>query len=654
VTGTPTQERDLGSAAPADEPPRRLEARAGLFEHCPDVIFEMRVTSDGRFVQEAYNPAALRVIGRELDAIVGREPHEYMPEAAARTIVARYRECVAAGRTIEYDQELDFGAGARCYETRLVPVREAGGPVTRILGFARDITARRAAEQALRDSENLFSAAFRALPYSVAISDLETGRYLDVNAGFEKASGYTRDQVIGRTSVELNLWVDLEDRERFRKQMLELGKVRAFEIHFRSKSGQIVIALCNCDLIELGGRRCILNTFEDVTAHRQAEREYAELEDRLRQAQKLEALGTLAGGIAHDFNNLLAAATNYAELARLDAGDAELVRENLDEVAVAHRRARDLVSRILTFSRRQSQERTPTSLPSVVEEVMRFLRSSLSKSIRVELALESSTPPILANATQIHQVVMNLCTNAAHAMGSGGGTLGVRVEPVHDEEGSGVRRARLVVEDTGAGMSEETLSRLYEPFFTTKQPGEGTGLGLSVVHGIVRDHGATISVHSELGRGTRFVIEFPALVGAAARAPSSIPPLPRGSGEHILVVDDEGSIARSSKIGLERLGFRVTSVSTSAEALELVTTSPRDFDAVLTDLSMPAMNGLELSQALLLRNPSLPIVLVSGHVAGNTRESARALGIREVLQKPASLVGLATTLVRILRQPSER
>jgi len=629
----------------------RIESDAALFELCPDLIFEMRVTGDGRFVQEAYNPAAVRAVGRELEAIVGREPHEYMPELAATTVVRRYGDCVAAGHPIEYEQELDFGAGTRCYETRLVPLRDASGQITRILGFARDITSRRAAEQALHDSENLFAVAFRALPYSVAISDLATGRYVDVNAGFEKTSGYKREEVIGRTSVELDLWLDPSERERFRQQMLESGQVRALELHFRNKNGQTVVALCNCDLIELGGRRCIMNTFEDVTARLQAEREYAELEARLRQAQKLEALGTLAGGIAHDFNNLLTAAINYAELARLDADRAEVVKEHLEEVALAHRRARDLISRILTFSRRQSQDRTQTSLPLVVEEVMRLLRSSFSKSIRVELVLEASTPPILANATQIHQVVMNLCTNAAHALSARGGTLAVRVQTLESggpAENSRERRVRLIVEDTGVGMSPETLARLYEPFFTTKQPGEGTGLGLSVVHGIVRDHGATISVESELGRGTRFVVEFPALAETATGRAGASSVEPRAAGEHVLVVDDEPAIVRSSKVGLERLGFRVTSATSAAEALRLMAASPRDFHAVLTDLSMPGMNGLELSRELLRQNPSLPIVLMSGHLEADSRDSARALGIREVLEKPTPLTVLAATLVRVL------
>jgi PAS domain S-box-containing protein len=629
----------------------RVESHAALFEHCPDVIFQIGVTSDGRFLQEAYNPAALRAVGQDLEAIIGREPHQYMPEAAANAIVRRYHECLAARRPIEYEVDLDFGGGKRCYETRLVPVIDAGGRITHILGFSRDITARRAAEQALRDSENLFSAAFHALPYSVAISDLATGRYVDVNAGFEQVSGYARDEVIGRTSVELNLWLDPSERERFRQLMLQSQQVRSLELHFRNKSGQTVVALCNCDLIDLGGRPCIMNTFEDVTARRQAEREFADLEARLRQAQKLEALGTLAGGIAHDFNNLLTAAINYAELARLDAGSPEAVKGHLDEVALAHRRARDLVNRILTFSRRQSQDRSPTALPLVVEEVMRLLRPSLSPSIRVELLLDPTAAPILANATQVHQVVMNLCANAAQAMSTHGGTLGVCVEMA---EGPGAlldgsaRRVRLVVQDTGVGMSPETLGRLYEPFFTTKQPGEGTGLGLSVVHGIVRDHGATISVQSELGRGTRFAVEFPALEGPAAAAGGSVPPEPHGSGEHILVVDDEHAIVRSSKVGLERLGFRVTSATNAAEALRLFTASPHDFHAVLTDLSMPAMNGLELSRELLRQNPALPIVLISGHLEAGTRDSARVLGIREVLEKPTPLVTLARTLVRIL------
>jgi CheY-like chemotaxis protein len=279
------------------------------------------------------------------------------------------------------------------------------------------------------------------------------------------------------------------------------------------------------------------------------------------------------------------------------------------------------------------------------------LRSSLPRSIAVELALDPSAPLILANATQLHQVVMNLCTNAAHAMGARGGTLAVRVEGVPEvdpTEGPTVPRVRLVVEDTGEGMSEATLGRLYEPFFTTKQPGEGTGLGLSVVHGIVRDHGATISVESEVGRGTRFVVEFPAFAGSAAGVAGGTHSEPRGAGEHILVVDDEDSIARSSKAGLERLGFRVTSVTNATEALRLVAASPHEFQAVLTDLSMPLLNGLELSRELLSRNPSLPIILVSGHLGATTRESARALGIREVLEKPAPFATLAATLRRVL------
>jgi CheY-like chemotaxis protein len=248
---------------------------------------------------------------------------------------------------------------------------------------------------------------------------------------------------------------------------------------------------------------------------------------------------------------------------------------------------------------------------------------------------------------------MNLCTNAAQAMGARGGTLRVRVESLDapGPEARAAKKVRLVVEDTGPGMSEEILGRLYEPFFTTKQPGEGTGLGLSVVHGIVRDHGATISVQSEVGRGTRFAIEFSALERASSSVAGSSAATPRGSGEHILVVDDEESIARSSKVGLERLGFRVTSVTSAAEALRLVTASPHEFHAVLTDLSMPVMNGLELSRELLRLNAALPIALVSGHLQQSTREAARALGIREILQKPAPLVLLATTLIRILSGP---
>jgi two-component system, cell cycle sensor histidine kinase and response regulator CckA len=380
------------------------------------------------------------------------------------------------------------------------------------------------------------------------------------------------------------------------------------------------------------------------------------LETQLRQAQKMEALGTLAGGIAHDFNNILAAAVGYLELVRMDAEDRPEILENLNEVTKATTRATDLVRQILAFSRRSHQEYQPLRLQQVVEECLKLLRSTLPASIQINTALQPEPLTVQGDQTQIHQVIMNLCTNAAHAMRAKPGTLTVRLEAVqvsagfarsHPELKAG-HYAKLVVADTGHGMTQEVLDRIYDPFFTTKGPGEGTGLGLSVVHGIVKAHRGAILVASQPGEGTTFEVFIPLAEAPATTAQGPSATVPSGHNEHILYVDDEAALCKVASKLLRSWGYQVSVQTQPTEAVRQVQAQPHSFDLVITDLSMPALSGVDLAAELHKIQPKMPIILTSGYAAGWAPEWKQNTGIKELLLKPVSPADLRAAVDRVL------
>ena len=774
---------------------RRVEAEARraderfreVFEHTTDCIFLLRVTEDGRFLHDGYNPAALRVTRTRSGDVGGRAPSEFLPPDFAAAVERNYRRCVEAGGPIDYDEELDFGDGVRTFHTTLVPIRNEAGRIHRLAGFARDITdrlkadqslaesqrvlstllgnlpgaayrcrndeewtmefisqgcleltgyapedfldnratslermtvpedravvrteveaalaegrpfelsyrlkvrdgrirwvwerglgirnaagevqtiegfiidttERREAELRLAESEEKFATAFRSSPYSLTIVEKGTGRYLDVNAGFEQITGYSRADVVGRTSVEIGIWADLKDREAMLAALDENRTVRGMEARFRIRGGETILARYSCEQIEFGGRTCILMAAEDISRQREAEETRAHLEAQLRQTQKLEALGQLAGGIAHDFNNILAAIIAYTELAEMDLGKPDEARRHLSQVRKAGDRAKDLVRQILAFSRQQKQERRPTRLHPVIGEVLNLLRSTLPATIRIEARIDERAPVVLADPSQVHQVMMNLCTNAAHAMRDRPGKLEVVLEhcvvtpaqaALHHELQPGCY-ARLVVRDTGHGMDEATRKRVFDPFFTTKAPGEGTGLGLAVVHGIMKDHEGAILVESEPGQGTAFFLYFPLHETAAPESAGRGEALPRGQGERILFLDDEQPLCDVGQKLLARLGYQVTTATDPVETLRRFLEDPTRFDLVITDLTMPGMTGLDFATEVLATRPDLPVLMVSGFSGTWTPERIQSLGLRELIAKPLTASVLATAVRRHL------
>jgi signal transduction histidine kinase/CheY-like chemotaxis protein len=415
--------------------------------------------------------------------------------------------------------------------------------------------------------------------------------------------------------------------------------------------------LYSASVITLAGRPCLLSSVMDITAQKQAETALRRSEAALLQAQKLESLGTLAGGIAHDFNNILTGILGHTQLALGDLPPGHPVQSSLEGILQSGARARDLVQQILTFSRKTESERHPVKVQLVLMETLGLLRSTLPAMVRIEHSIDPACPPVLADGTQIHQIVLNLCTNAWHALPETGGVIEIALTSRLLDAGEAAQHPPLrpgphvvlTVRDNGRGMDASTLERIFEPFFTTKEAGKGTGLGLAVVHSVVTGHNGAIRVESAAGRGTQFEIFLPALP-VSAPVSFSAPPMepPRGRGQKVLVVDDEPPSGNVITRIIARLGYQATYCQDSLQAIGLIYAN--DYDLLVTDLAMPGLPGDELSRQALARKPHLPVLLLSGFIEPAKFEQLRQIGVREILGKPPATEELGFALHRCLQR----
>lgn len=396
----------------------------------------------------------------------------------------------------------------------------------------------------------------------------------------------------------------------------------------------------------------------DVTERKNNEEERLKLEKQYRQSQKMEAIGTLAGGIAHDFNNILSGIMGYTQLASNAIPEGDAVKRLLDNVMSASNRAAGLVHQILAFSRQTEKEVKPVSIGPVIQETLHMLRASLPSTIKIKhhIHINSEKDIILADTTQINQMLMNLCTNSAQAMKKEGGLLEVSLENIvidNDLEADNFdldqkNYLKITVSDTGQGMEEHLLDKIFEPFYTTKEVGEGTGLGLAVVHGIVKGHDGTIKVYSKPGEGTTFIIYLPRLDGSAEREIEAIlEDVPTGN-EQILFVDDEETLVEIGEELIGSLGYHVTATHDSMEALKTFSDQRDRFDLVITDMTMPEMTGETLAQKILSIRPDIPIILCSGYGSRSACNRAKDIGIREYVNKPIDLMGIAKIIRKVL------
>jgi len=398
-----------------------------------------------------------------------------------------------------------------------------------------------------------------------------------------------------------------------------------------------------------------IGTIMDVTKGKQGEEQRIKLQDQLLQAQKMEAIGQLAGGVAHDFNNILGAILGYAEMAQEDSPAGSMLRHDIDEVVKASHRAKDLVKQILAFSHQATTVLIPVQPAIIVGEAAKMLRSSLPSTIDIRQNIDVNTGPILADPTQIHQIVMNLGTNAFHAMEESGGTLSISLEKKTLSEKDIVGKpgvqpgdfVQLSIGDTGTGIAPELLGKIFDPYFTTKEIGKGTGMGLSIIHGIVKSYGGCVSFHSRFGCGTVFQVLLPIMATEAVieEEPAEIVEL---GNERILFVDDEEMLAEMGKSMLERLGYQVTVRSSSLEALAIFENQPDMFDLVITDQTMPGLTGSDLARRMLQIRPGMPIILCTGYSSLISKEKASSLGIKGFAMKPLARKDIAAIIRKVL------
>jgi PAS domain S-box-containing protein len=508
----------------------------------------------------------------------------------------------------------------------------------------------------LQESEERFRAISEFSHHAICIID-ETARITWVNNRMLEISGYSREQVLGgRTFLD---FLAPESSDFVMSNYLKFinGEVYQHHYHFniiRADGANRLIEKYMTDYADKHGRKHLIISMIDVTDQKLAEDERKAMEEMLRQGQKMEAIGTLSGGIAHDFNNILSSVLGYAELA-LDTVEMETPLERyINGIYQAGIRARDLVRQILVFSRKSEKELKPVQVNQIVKEVLNLLSSTTPSNIKIEHNIDSKSL-ILSDAVQVHQVLMNLCTNAVYAMEDTGGTMtinltdvmldGIFVTPYPDlHPGNYIK---LEVLDTGTGMTPDILEHIFDPFFTSKKPGEGTGMGLSVVHGIIKSSGGAILVDSTPGNGSSFTVYLPVLQNKSAVEIEPMTALSHGN-EHILFIDDEARIADISEEILKLLGYRVTIRTSSLEALELFMHRSNDFDLVVTDMTMPNMTGDRLAIELMKIRPNIPVILCTGYSKKVSDKAASNIGIKALVYKPIVKADFAKTIRKVL------
>jgi PAS domain S-box-containing protein len=621
-----------------------------FFDSIPDYCY--LVSPEGKIIN--INRAALEALDYSRDELIDHPVEMIFAPKSQQKRALLFDRWLATGAVRNEEITIRSKNGEeRTVVLNVGSMRDQHGKLIHSTSIQTDITERKQMEQELRESEERFRLFFEQNNAAMLLIEPDSGAIMNANLAAARFYGYSREVLLGMNVGDIN---QLAPDEIFlaRRRVIS-GESVHFVFPHRCADNQIRTVEVYSTPIKVKGKIVLFSIVHDITERRNAEVEKAKLEGQLRRTQKLEAIGTLAGGIAHDFNNILAGILGFTEMALEDTSPDNPVYRHLELILKGAHRGRDLVKQILAFSRLNEQEQEPVVLSNIIDEALRFLRPILPATISIKKHLLGADDTVFADPAQMHQIIMNLCTNAAHAMREKGGTLELSISNVDSSDEAlsqwaGLRPGvyvRLTVADTGHGMTPEVLEEIFDPFFTTKGPGEGTGLGLSVVHGIVRDHGGHIAVSSEPGKGSTFDVYLPAIESVASVDAAPQPAI-QGGPERILFVDDEELIVELNLRRLSGLGYQVFTSTNSTDALKLFEAGPDGFDLVITDYTMPTMTGIELARALLAIKPGISVILMSGLNEKILPEKIEAAGIKAFLPKTAGKRELAGLIRRVL------
>jgi PAS domain S-box-containing protein len=627
-----------------------------ILDNIEDGYFEVDLKGNFTF----FNDALRRLIGYSATAMAGMNNREYMDEENAKKVFQTFNRVYETGKpTKGFDWEITKVDGSKGHVDASVSlITDPGGNPIGFRGIARDVTGQKQSQRALQESEAKYRQLVNHAPAGIYEVDFLEGKFVNVNDLICEYTGYTRQELLGMSALDI---LTEDSQKKFIDRLDKIFKGQkvpsSVEFKIRAKSGREFCVLINSNIIYAadGKPKGATAVVHDITEQKQAEEEKKNLEYQLQQAQKMEAIGTLAGGIAHDFNNILSVIIGYTELILMSGDVAGEVRQNLKEIFSASKHARDMVKQILAFSRQNKQERKPIQVAHIVKEVIKMLRASLPATISIQHHIEKDTGIIEADPTQIHQVLMNLCTNAAHAIHEKDGVLEIHLGNIDlDQKAAadipGLKTGsylKLSVKDSGDGIHPRVQQQIFNPYFTTKEKGEGTGLGLAVVQGIVKSNNGAVTVESEVGKGAAFHVYLPTIKRKLTPEDEISTPLPMGC-EHILLVDDEQPLVEIGRQMLERLGYSVAARTSSIEALELFKADPNRFDLVITDIVMPNLTGDKLAKKIINIRNDIPVVLCTGYSEKFTRRNASEMGIQTFLMKPLVMRDLANTVRQAL------
>ncbi len=628
--------RAQAEAALAARTASEQQLRAVL-DHSPALIFISDV--DGRLMLT--NPEYARRTGIPAADLIGRTVADFLPREQAERIAIDDRRIIVDKRAAQIESAYLEKGELRHWFTLKFPIVDDEGVVRGLGGIATDVTERKRAAEALARSQERFEKVFRSSPISITINALDDGRLVDVNPACEALTGYSREEMIGRTDSELGVWVVAADRVAAMATLRAGGVVKNLETRLRDKQGRLHDVLVTLELTELSGRPCILALALDVTDQKQ-------LRERLERAQRMEALGRLAGGIAHDFNNILTAIRGYTGLLLADAAAPSPLAEAAEHIRRAADRAAALTDQLLVFGRSPARPVAVVDVNAAVESVTAMLGPLIGEDVRLEIALAPDAGSVEIDPAQLDQLVLNLALNARDAM-PGGGRLRIETAPI---EANGARLVRLRVDDEGVGIDEATHARMFEPFFTTKDVGKGSGLGLATVYGIVEKAGGRIAVRSEPGRGACFDILLPRAAREPTRAPPESPPLEARRGrETLLVVEDDDSVREFVCLVLRQADYTILTAADGDAALAVAAEQAGRIDLLVTDVVMPRKNGRALADELRRLNAHLRVVYMSGYPGDTIRRYDEIPAGDAFLQKPFTREQLLAKVTELLATP---